>query len=201
MEINIELSMATNAFEEYLINASQSISNCKRLEGTVFRIISTCVEQIKLGQKLLWFGNGGSASDALHLSTELVGKFRLDRVPIPSICLNTNVSLLTAISNDYGYENVFKRQVQALGNPGDVCIGISTSGQSESVILGLMSAKKQGLITIAFTGESPCELWKFSDLVLPVPSVETCHIQECHITIGQYICMEIEKQLFGINDN
>jgi len=184
---------------QYLSASAQAISDCRLLDVEISKTIGLCVDSLKAGNKIIWFGNGGSASDALHLSTELVGKFSIDRDPLASLCLNTNVALLTAIANDYGYVNVFKRQIKALGNSGDICIGLSTSGESKSVIYAVREAKEMGLNTIVFTGNKPNSLWEFADVVLAVPTNTTSHVQECHITIGQYICGEIERDIFGKN--
>ena len=147
--------------------------------------------------KVIWFGNGGSAADAQHLSCELVSKFLLDREAIPSIALTTNTSILTAVSNDYRYEDVFKRQVEALAQKGDILIGITTSGTSPNVLKALESGKKKGTVNIAFTGKRTAEIKELVDYLIDIPSKETPRIQESHIMVGHIICDLVERTLFG----
>jgi len=159
--------------------------------------ISTAVtECLKKGGKLLIFGNGGSASDSQHIAAELVGRFSRERAGLPAIALTVNTSVLTAVANDYGYEFVFSRQVEALGQKNDLALGISTSGKAKNVAAGLKQAKKMGLKTIALTGGDGGELVKIADLSLTVPSSVTARIQEAHITIGHIICELAEQALF-----
>jgi len=148
-------------------------------------------------KKVLWCGNGGSAADAQHLSCELVSKFYLDRKAMRSIALTTNTSLLTAISNDYNYDHVFERQVEALADKGDVLIGITTSGTSKNIINALKSANEKGIISIALTGENVDKIQDYADYLIPIPSDVTPYIQESHIMIGHIICYLVEKTLFG----
>jgi len=154
------------------------------------------VDAFKKGNKVLLFGNGGSAADAQHIACELAGKFYLDRDPLPAIALTTNTSSLTAIGNDYSYEEVFVRQVKALAREGDIAIGISTSGNSPNVLRGIKEAKRFGATTIAFTGRGG-RLKELADYTLSVPSVDTPRIQEVHITAGHIICYLVEQALFG----
>jgi len=147
--------------------------------------------------KVIWFGNGGSAADAQHLSCELVSKFLLEREAIPSIALTTNTSILTAISNDYTFEEVFKRQVEAFAEKGDILIGITTSGTSPNIIKALQSGKKKGTVNIAFTGKNTDKIKAFTDYLVDVPSKDVPRIQESHIMIGHIICNLVEKTLFG----
>ena len=147
------------------------------------------------GQKILWCGNGGSAADAQHLNAELVGRFRSERLPFASLALTTDTSILTAVANDYGYESVFARQVQALGNPGDVLVGISTSGNSANVIAAIKAARSRGLVTIAFTGAAGGRLASLADHSLHVNSLDTARIQETHILAGHMLCEWIEAAL------
>ncbi len=156
------------------------------------------IDAFRKGNKVLLFGNGGSAADAQHIACELAGKFYRDRQPLPAIALNTNTSALTAIANDYGYEEVFDRQVKALARPGDVVIGISTSGNSPNVLTAIKTAKQLGAITIAFTGKGG-KLKNLADYVLSIPSVDTPRVQEAHITAGHIICYLVERALFGHN--
>jgi D-sedoheptulose 7-phosphate isomerase len=140
-------------------------------------------------------GNGGSAADAQHLATELTVRFVKTRKPIAAIALTTDSSALTAIGNDFGFEHIFARQVEALGKPGDVAIGISTSGTSENVLEGLKTARAQKLVAIGFTGQSGGEMAPLCDVLLKVPSKTTSRIQEMHITLGQMLCGALEQKL------
>jgi len=148
------------------------------------------------GNKVLLFGNGGSAADAQHIASELAGRFYRDREPLPAIALTTNTSSLTAIANDYNYETVFVRQLQGLVKKGDVVIGISTSGNSPNVLLAIEEAKHCGAVTIAFTGKGG-KLKELVDHALSIPSEDTPRIQEAHITAGHIICYLVEEILFG----
>ena len=159
-------------------------------------IANLLVDAFQKGNKALLFGNGGSAADAQHIACELAGKFYLDRPPLPAIALTTNTSSLTAIGNDYSYEEIFARQVRGLAKQGDVVVGISTSGNSPNVIRGIEEAKRFGATTIAFTGRGG-RLKELADHVLCVPSVDTPRIQEAHITAGHIICYLVEQALFG----
>ena len=154
------------------------------------------VDAFRQGNKVLLFGNGGSAADAQHIACELAGKFYLDRAPLPATALTTNTSSLTAIANDYSYEEVFVRQVKGLVKQGDVVIGISTSGNSPNVLRGIEEAKRLGATTIALTGQGG-RLKELADSVISVPSVDTPRIQEAHITAGHIICYLVEQALFG----
>jgi len=176
-----------------------SIELKKYLQKATKNLVSMAnllVDAFKRGNKVLLFGNGGSAADAQHIACELAGKFYLDRPPLPAIALTTNASILTAIANDYGYGEVFARQVMALVKEGDIVIGISTSGNSPNVLRGIEEAKRLGAITIAFTGQGG-RLKELADYVLSVPSVNTPRIQEAHITAGHIICYLVEQALFG----
>jgi D-sedoheptulose 7-phosphate isomerase len=145
------------------------------------------------GHKAVFFGNGGSAADAQHLAAEFLGRYLRQRDPLPALALNANSSAVTAISNDYGYEQVFARQLEALAAPGDVAVGISTSGNSPSVIQAFKSARRLGLFTIALTGRSGGRLHSLADALIAVPSEETPRIQECHILIGHSMCDAVEQ--------
>jgi len=151
------------------------------------------IESIKAGGKILWCGNGGSAADAQHLATELMGGMSdHDRMPIPSIALTTDSSFITAWSNDTDFDSIFSRQVQGLGEEGDVLVGISTSGNSENIINALKQAKYKNLKTIAFAGKTGGSLDGIADITIKVPSDNTQRIQESHIMIGQILCSLIE---------
>lgn len=159
-------------------------------------LLELCENSIEQGGKILFFGNGGSAADAQHLATELTVRYISDRKPIAAIALSTDTSALTAIGNDYGFEHLFSRQIEAIGKPGDVAIGITTSGNSTNVISGLQKARDLGLKTVAFTGKDGGQLPIFNpDVTLLVPSNTTARIQEMHITLGQMLCGALEQRL------
>jgi len=163
---------------------------------SIMAIADLLVNAFKKRNKVLLFGNGGSAADAQHIACELAGKFYLDRAPLPAIALTTNTSSLTAIGNDYSYEEIFARQVRGLARRGDIVIGISTSGNSVNVLRGIEEAKRLDATTIAFTGRGG-KLKKLADYVLSIPSGDTPRIQEAHITAGHIICYLVEQALFG----
>lgn len=163
--------------------------------GQILQIAETIAGSIKRGGKLIVFGNGGSASDAQHIAAELIGRFKKDRVAYPALALTTNTSIITALANDFGYEVVFSRQLEALAGKSDVALGISTSGKAKNVCLGLKQAKKMGLKTIALTGGDGGELVKLADISLVVSSNITARIQEAHITIGHIVCELVEESL------
>ena len=149
------------------------------------------------GNKVILAGNGGSAADAQHITAEFIGKFLKTRKALPAICLNTNVSSLTAISNDMGYENLFLRQAQALAQCGDVFLGFTTSGNSKNLVEAFNYASAIDVTCVAFTGETGGEIADYSNIVLNIPSDSTPRIQEIHITIGHIICELVEQKLFG----
>jgi D-sedoheptulose 7-phosphate isomerase len=153
-------------------------------------------EAYKAGNKTMLAGNGGSAADSQHIAGEFVSRFNFDRPGIPSIALTTDTSIITAIGNDYGYEKLFERQIQAMGNKGDVFIGISTSGNSPNILKGLEECKKKGIIAIGLTGMSGGKMADLCDICLKVPSNETPRIQEVHILIGHILCSIVEEEMF-----
>jgi D-sedoheptulose 7-phosphate isomerase len=157
---------------------------------------SLMVDAFQRGNKVLLFGNGGSAADAQHIAAEFVGRFAFDRPALPALALNVNSSSITAIANDHGFDRVFSRQIEALARSGDVAVGISTSGQSSNVIQALATAKKMGLHTIGLTGLSGKGLKDAVDHCICVPSTETPRIQECHILIGHIIAQLVERTIF-----
>ena len=163
--------------------------------GEIEQVVRFIVAAYKAGGKVVLFGNGGSAADAQHLASELVGRFMLNRQALPAIALTTNTSTLTAVANDYGYEAVFSRQVEALVNEKDVVIAISTSGDSPSVIEAIKLAKVKGAKTIGLTGGDGGKLAGAANLALIVPSDSTPRIQEAHITIGHIVCELVEREL------
>ncbi len=188
-----------NEEREVLRQIEDSLSLKRHLQKETKNLIAIAgalTTAFQNGNKVLLFGNGGSAADAQHIAAELAGRFYRNRPSLPAIALTTNTSSLTAIANDYGYENVFSRQLQGVIKRGDVVIGISTSGSSPNVISGLEEAKRQGAITIAFSGEGG-KISQIADYVLSIPSKDTPRIQEAHITAGHIICYLVEESLFG----
>ena len=163
--------------------------------GEIENMVTLILAAHKAGGKVVLFGNGGSAADAQHLACELVGRVTHNRQALPAIALTTNTSTLTAVANDYGYETVFSRQVEALVNEKDVVIGLSTSGNSPNVVQALKAAKKKGAKTVGLTGGDGGKLTEVADLVLTVPSNSVPRIQEIHITIGHIVCELVEKEL------
>jgi len=162
----------------------------------IVAIAERVVDTFRRGGKLLLCGNGGSAADAQHIAAEFVSRFRRERHGLPAIALTTDTSILTAISNDYGYDRVFARQVEALGRSGDMVIGISTSGVSASVIAAMRAARNGSMATVGFTGASGGTLVDHVDLCLCVPSHNTARIQEVHITVAHVVCEIVERTLF-----
>ena len=175
----------------------QAVYENEELLNTIEKVAQMCVELYKGDKKTILAGNGGSAADAQHIAAELVGRYGFDRPSIPSLALTTDTSNLTAIGNDYGYDQVFSRQLEGMGQAGDILIGISTSGNSINIIKAFESAKKKGITTVALTGRDGGEMAKMADVALVVPSNSTPRIQESHILIGHIICDIIEKETFG----
>jgi len=155
------------------------------------------IEALKVGNKILFFGNGGSAADAQHLTAELIGRYRKDRRSLPAIALSTDTSILTSLSNDYGFEVVFAKQVEGLARSGDIAFGISTSGNSRNVLEGIEKAKELGCKTIGLLGCDGGRIGEVVDISIIVPCKNTPRIQESHITIGHILCSLIEQELFG----
>lgn len=166
------------------------------LLDTVCQVGERCVGAIRAGNKVLFAGNGGSAADAQHLAAELVGKLSFDRPGLPSMSLTTDTSILTAIGNDYGYEEVFERQINALGKPGDVFIGISTSGRSKNLVRALKAARAKGIFAVGMTGATGGDMLALCDLCLRIPSTDTQKIQEGQIVLGHIFCGMVERAMF-----
>lgn len=185
------------AYIEASIQTKQEILNDKDLLETITQVANVMTEACKFSNKVLVAGNGGSAADAQHFAGELVSKFFFDRPGLPAFSLATDTSILTAIGNDYGYERAFARQIQAVGNKGDVFLGISTSGNSKNIILAVEEAKKKEIITVALVGSKACMLDNLCDYVIKVPSDVTPTIQESHLMIEHMICAIIENNIFG----
>lgn len=191
--------MNLDRVRDYLLETSRTAARtAEACAEEILGATAAIVESIRGGGKLLICGNGGSAGDAQHLATEFVSTLTVDRrrAAIPAIALTTDTSLLTAVANDYGFEGVFARQVEALGRAGDVLLGISTSGDSDNVVRAFEQARAQELRTIALTGEDGGELGPLADVEITVPSAETSHIQEAHIAVGQLIAFLVEDELY-----
>jgi D-sedoheptulose 7-phosphate isomerase len=189
--------MPTSSLTEYLIESREAINQAmqSRSIGNVDVAITTIAETLAQGKPMMVCGNGGSASDAMHITGELVGRFVKDRKAINCICLSSNPAVLTAWANDYSYDTVFARQVEAYGNSGGVLLGISTSGNSTNVVRAFEAAKVLGIRSIALTGEGGGKLASVCDLLIDVPSRRTPIIQQLHICIYHYICEQIEARI------
>lgn len=174
-----------------------AVADCtaKALFQPFGRLVEVCVTALRNGNKLMLFGNGGSAADAQHLATELTVRYIRNRVPISAIALTTDTSALTAIGNDLGFDFLFSRQVEALGRPGDVAIAISTSGRSPNIVEGLRAARAGGIVAAALTGRDGGNLHGLADPLLVVPSETTSRIQEMHILLGHMLCGALEQSL------
>ena len=168
-------------------------------EATIAKIAdiaSLIVDAYKSGHKTLWAGNGGSAADAQHMAGELVNKFCFDRPALAALSLSTDTSIITAVGNDYGFDRLFARQIEAQGSPGDVFIGISTSGKSRNLVDALGACRENGLTAVAIVGANPCPMDDY-DIVIHVPSTDTPRIQECQTLVGHILCDAVERSLFG----
>jgi D-sedoheptulose 7-phosphate isomerase len=162
----------------------------------IIRLVQLIITAYKTGKKIVLFGNGGSAADAQHIAGELVGRFKLERKPLRAIALTTDISVVTSIANDYGFENVFSRQIEAQVDEGDIVIGISTSGKSPNVLKGLHVARAKGAKIVGLTGMNGTALTEVSDIAIMVPSDNTPRIQEAHSIIGHILCELVERTLF-----
>jgi D-sedoheptulose 7-phosphate isomerase len=183
----IKIFRESNRVKETFVN-----ENLARLVN----IVNVVTAALKAGNKILIFGNGGSAADAQHLTAEFVNRFIIERPPLPAIALTTDSSILTSIGNDYDFSEIFAKQIRAIGQPGDIAWGISTSGNSPNVLKGLEVAKKMGLVTVAFTGRDGGSIAKMADYSINVSSSVTARIQEVHITAGHAVCELVDMKLF-----
>lgn len=182
-----------NAIEEII----QNFQNLKKQSKEINIIAKTWIQALEQGKKILFCGNGGSAADCQHLSTELIGRYKLNRPALASVSLTTDTSALTAIGNDFGFEEIFARQVEGLGQEGDVLVGISTSGNSKNILSAFEMAKKKKMNTIAFTGQTGGQMKNIADICFCVPSTITNNIQEMHIATGHILCDLVEKHFFA----
>ena len=190
-----QIDLDTYFAAEMAEHAAVATATREALGQPFAELVRVSVEAVRQGGKLIFFGNGGSAADAQHLATELTVRYVTDRAPIPALALTTDSSALTAIGNDLGFDQLFARQVRALGRAGDVAVGISTSGRSRNVILALQAAREMGLIPAALSGGDGGNLTGVADPLLIVPSATTARIQEMHITLGQMLCGALEQAL------
>lgn len=190
-----KLSLIQSRIEASVKLKTSLLSNTAILESLA-GLTNDIVAAYKADHKVLWAGNGGSAADAQHLAAELSGRFYYDRPPLNSDALHVNTSYLTAVANDYSYDLVYSRLVQAMGRKGDILIGLSTSGNSGNVINALIKAKEIGMITVGFTGETGGKMKPHCDYLINIPSTDTPRIQECHMLLGHTLCEMVEMELF-----
>jgi D-sedoheptulose 7-phosphate isomerase len=193
MEVHLKQIIS---YLEESVEIKNKLLNDKECLSIISQVSELLIETFRNGNKVILAGNGGSAGDAQHIAAEFVSRFYFDRPGLPAIALTTDTSMITAIANDYGYENLFSRQVQAQGRSGDVFIGISTSGNSKNVVKAIHEAKSLGVVTVALCGEGG-ELPNIADYAIRVPSSSTPYIQECHICVGHVMCGIVERVIFG----
>jgi D-sedoheptulose 7-phosphate isomerase len=182
---------------EESLNVKKLLLNDLNIQKSITETTDICCKAIRNGNKILFIGNGGSAADAQHLAGELVNRFGFERPGLAAIALTTDTSVITSISNDYGFEKLFSRQVQAIGTKGDVLLALSTSGNSPNILEGINEARKRGITTIGLTGLNGGKISELCDICIKVPSGDTPRIQEAHILIGHIICSTIENNIFG----
>lgn len=193
--------MQENYIRQELSELIKGLESLQQSEATsvVYRVAELCIGALRSGHKVIFCGNGGSAAQSQHLAAELVGRYKLDRPAMNSISLTVDTSNLTAIGNDYGYDVVFARQLEGVGQNGDVLIGLSTSGNSRNILLAFEKAKQMGIHTVALVGRSGGRMKEEADISIAVPADTSAHIQEMHITLGHLICDLIEKIIFTNN--
>ena len=182
------------------IRVKQTLLSDESLMEQVAKVADLMIAAYRAGHKTMWAGNGGSAADAQHMAGELVNKFTFDRPGLAALSLSTDTSIITAVGNDYGFDRLFARQVEAQGCAGDVFIGISTSGKSPNLVNALAACKEKGITSVAIVGANPCPMDEY-DYVLHVPSTVTPRIQECQTLIGHILCYIVEQELFGEGDS
>jgi D-sedoheptulose 7-phosphate isomerase len=182
------------AFED---SARIKVKFAKENVDKIIEVVQLIAQAFREGKKVILFGNGGSAMDASHIAAEFVNRFLLERPPLPAIALNTDVAVLTSISNDYDFSQIYSKQLTALGHEGDVVIGISTSGNSPNVIKAIQIARKNGMKSVVLTGGTGGKLATLADIAFIVPTKATPRIQETHITLGHTICQLVDEELFG----
>ncbi len=186
----------TTLFRQHLAEHQDAIAQLAAMSDQIAPLAEAWLTALRNGKKIIFFGNGGSAADAQHLAAELVVRYRINRRALPALALTTDTSILTAHSNDFGFETVFARQIEALAQPGDIALGISTSGTSRNILLGLQAANARGCVTLAFTGEKGADCASEAKLSFRAPSSITARVQECHLLIGHLLC-DIAEQSFA----
>lgn len=177
------------------VRIKQSLLEDEKLIGLIAAIAERMVQVYRAGHKTMWAGNGGSAADAQHMAGELVNKFGFDRPGLPALSLSTDTSIITAVGNDYGFERLFARQIEAQGQEGDMFVGISTSGKSRNLVEALEACRMKGIVSVAIVGADPCPMDGY-DYVIHIPSTETPRIQECQTLVGHILCKIVEERLF-----
>lgn len=183
---------------EFLNHLEVGKKSLDQLSNSIEKAAQICIDSLKQGNKLILFGNGGSASDAQHIAAEIVGRYKTNRIGLPAIAINTDTSIITAVSNDFGYSQVFKRQIQALANNGDTLIGISTGGTSNNVVEALKISRDIRCPTIGLSGKGGGDFSDLCDVNIIVPSSDTARIQEIHILIGHILCHLIDQAFLEV---
>lgn len=181
-------------FEKAVTDHLAVISRLSEMYPEIEQVAKMMRNCINSNGKILWMGNGGSAADSQHFAAEIVGRFKRERSGMPSIALTTDTSVITSVANDYGFEHIYSRQVEALGKPGDVLVGITTSGNSGNVVAAIHAGKKAGLVTVGMLGNGGGKMQTLCDFALTVPSADTARVQEAHILIGHILCELIEAE-------
>jgi len=188
--------MSSETIDQLFLDHIQAVTRARIHAETINRVVRCCVETLRNGGQLLFCGNGGSAADAGHLSAELSGRFLIERKGYAAYDLGANQAACSAIANDYGFENVYSRQIEALGRMGDCIIALTTSGKSENIVRALQQARKQGLSTIGLLGRDGVAAKLYCDIPIVIDSANTARIQEIHILIGHIICEQIEQEMY-----
>ncbi len=188
-------------FRTYCLTVAKNFEALTELESVVQSAVDLVQDALQRGNKIVFCGNGGSAADAQHLAAELIGRYLMERAPLPAIALTVDTSALTAIANDYSFDEVFARQLGGLGQAGDVLVALSTSGNSRNVLRAIEVARTKGIKTIGLTGQSGGLMRQLCDICICVPSDRTNHIQEMHIAVGHMICGAVERELSGALNN
>ena len=182
---------------EQILGIADNFRALAALSGDIETVARVCTDTLRAGNKIMFCGNGGSAADSQHLAAELVGRYKLNRPAMNALALTVDTSILTAVGNDYGYETVFSRQLQGLGRSGDLLVGLSTSGNSQNIVLAMELARRMGVRTVALTGQGGGEMKTVADFCIAVPSDATNNIQEMHIAVGHLVCELVEQEMYG----
>lgn len=180
-----------------ILGIADNFKTLAAMAGEIEQVARVCADTLKAGNKIMFCGNGGSAADSQHLAAELVGRYKLNRPAMNALALTVDTSILTAVGNDYGYETVFSRQLQGLGRSGDLLVGLSTSGNSQNIVLAMELARRMGVRTVALTGQGGGEMKTVADFCIAVPSDATNNIQEMHIAVGHLVCELVEQEMYG----